>query len=229
MATFCLVHSSVQGPSGWTLLAAALEERGHRAIMPDLGDVDPDSGALAYAEVIADTVEKEMAGDETRLWLLAHSASGLFLPWVPRLIPELPISGLVYLAAYVPLAGESLLSNLAADPGMFDPAWVGKNPMVDEVAREFLFHDCPESVLEWALTTRRLMIARRAMSEPLPTRVTTSPPVRYIACRHDRTLTPRWMRAAARERLGVTAIEIDGGHCPHVSRPAELTGILEAL
>jgi hypothetical protein len=37
------------------------------------------------------------------------------------------------------------------------------------------------------------------------------------------------MRAAARERLGVTAIEIDGGHCPHVSRPAELTGILEAL
>lgn len=37
------VHSSVQGPSGWALLADALEDRGHRAIMPDLGDVDPEA------------------------------------------------------------------------------------------------------------------------------------------------------------------------------------------
>lgn len=116
MATFCLVHSSVQGPSGWALLADALEDRGHRAIMPDLGDVDPDSGSLAYAEVIADAVEKEIVSDETRLWLLAHSASGLFLPWIPHLIPDMPIAGLIYLAAYAPLSGESLLSTLAADP-----------------------------------------------------------------------------------------------------------------
>ncbi|WP_310106983.1 alpha/beta hydrolase [Sphingomonas sp. BE138] len=229
MATFCLVHSSVQGPSGWALLADALEDRGHRAIMPDLGDVDPDSGSLAYAEVIADAVEKEIVSDETRLWLLAHSASGLFLPWIPHLIPDMPIAGLIYLAAYAPLSGESLLSTLAADPGMFNPAWLGKDPMDDEIAREFLFHDCSEPVLGWALSTRRLMVARHAMSELLPAGMRPTVPARYIACRHDRTLAPEWMRRAARERLGVEAIEIDGDHCPQVSRPAELAGVLDTL
>ena len=34
---------------------------------------------------------------------------------------------------------------------------------------------------------------------------------------------------AARERLGVEAIELPGGHCPHVSRPAHLAEVLSTL
>jgi pimeloyl-ACP methyl ester carboxylesterase len=36
------------------------------------------------------------------------------------------------------------------------------------------------------------------------------------------------MRRTARERLGVEAVEIDAGHCPHVSRPDEVAAIIEA-
>ncbi len=36
-----------------------------------------------------------------------------------------------------------------------------------------------------------------------------------------------WMRAVVRERLGMTPDEIDGGHCPALSRPGELAERLE--
>jgi hypothetical protein len=45
---------------------------------------------------------------------------------------------------------------------------------------------------------------------------------------YHRALRPDWLRRTTRERLGVAAIELDGGHAPHVSRPDELAGILVA-
>jgi len=40
---------------------------------------------------------------------------------------------------------------------------------------------------------------------------------------------PDWVRSAARERLGVEAIEIDGGYSPFMTRPAELADVLGGL
>lgn len=51
-------------------------------------------------------------------------------------------------------------------------------------------------------------------------------PVSYVVCAKDRTLNPAWCRQAARERLRCEPLEIDAGHCPHVSRPAELAALL---
>jgi hypothetical protein len=42
----------------------------------------------------------------------------------------------------------------------------------------------------------------------------------------DRTLRPEWMRGAARERLGVEAVEVSTGHCPHVSQPEAIASVL---
>jgi hypothetical protein len=36
-----------------------------------------------------------------------------------------------------------------------------------------------------------------------------------------------WMRGVVRERLGIVPDEIDGGHCPALSRPRELVERLE--
>jgi hypothetical protein len=49
----------------------------------------------------------------------------------------------------------------------------------------------------------------------------------FLLCRRDRLFPVEWMRALVRERLGVTADEIDSGHCPNLSRPAELALRLE--
>jgi alpha/beta hydrolase family protein len=54
-------------------------------------------------------------------------------------------------------------------------------------------------------------------------------PSSYILAADDRTIRPAWQRRMARERLGVEPLEIQSGHCPNVSRPAELAELLVAL
>jgi hypothetical protein len=46
---------------------------------------------------------------------------------------------------------------------------------------------------------------------------------------HDRTLTADWGRRTSRRVLGEECVEIEAGHCPFVSKPAELAVILEKL
>jgi phenylalanine-4-hydroxylase len=45
--------------------------------------------------------------------------------------------------------------------------------------------------------------------------------------RDDRMFPATWMREVVRERLGIEPDEIDGGHCPALSRPHELAERLE--
>ena len=52
-------------------------------------------------------------------------------------------------------------------------------------------------------------------------------PTRYLLCREDRMFPASWMRGVVRERLGIVPDEIDGGHCPALSRPRELAERLE--
>jgi hypothetical protein len=75
---------------------------------------------------------------------------------------------MVFLAAVVPKLGTSIIEQIQSDAEMLSPGWPGKNPMDDEVAREYLFHDCAPDVVEWALTTRALMYAQEAMTEVYP-------------------------------------------------------------
>ena len=106
----------------------------------------------------------------------------------------------------------------------FNPDWIGKDPTDDAVAAAFLYHDCDEATLEWALSTRRLFVPRGVYGE----RLSLSPqvPSTYIVAADDRTIRPEWQRRMARERLGVEPIELPAGHCPNVSQPDRLAELL---
>ena len=54
-------------------------------------------------------------------------------------------------------------------------------------------------------------------------------PASSIVCRGDRSVNPAWVRTAARDRLGTEAVEIEGGHSPFLSRPAELAALIDSL
>jgi pimeloyl-ACP methyl ester carboxylesterase len=149
--------------------------------------------------------------------------------YLPLIAERWPPRRMVFLAATVPRPGMSSMDQLRGDRSMLNPAWIGKNPMEDEVAVEFVFHDCPPARLEWALSTRLLFYAKRAMEEPCPLRAWPAVPAAYIACADDRTINPAWQRRAAREWLGVEPIELPGGHSPHVSRPEILAEVLERI
>ncbi len=223
MSLFCLVHGSTQNASGWDLLVLELERRGHRTLCVNLPTDETNASGTRYATVIAEA----LADSEESPIVVAHSVSGLFLPLVAA---QWSVSRLVFLAALIPQIGKSFLAQVQAAPDMFCSEWIGKDPTKDAaLAIDFLFHDCAPEVAQWALSTRSLMYARQASVEVCPTAHWPDVPSSYILCQQDRTLRPEWWRHAVPERLGVAAIEIPGGHCPHVSRPGELADVLTGL
>lgn len=223
MSLFCLVHGSTQNASCWDLLVPRLEQRGHEIVRMNLPTDDPEASATRYSGVITEAIPAE----RDDVIVVAHSAGGLFLPLVAE---RRRVQRLVFLAAVIPEIGKSLLDQLKDDPQMFNPDWIGKDPTQDtQVALDFLFHDCSPEICNWALSTMSLMHPRRAIVETCPMRSWPPVPASYIVCRDDRTIRPEWSRRAARERLKVDPIELPGGHCPYVSRPAELAEALAAL
>ena len=222
MATYCLLHSSGQGPEGWKLVRNALETRGHRVLTPAFRVNESDRGAAWHAQTIADQL-RESRCTLSGIVCVAHSAAGMFLPIVADLVKP---RSMVFLAALIPRLGLSIIDQFRADPSMFRPEWVGKDPMDDNVAIQFLYHDCPEDRIDWALSTRIAFYAKRAMEEMCQLSTWPATPSVYIACRDDRTIDPAWQRRASREWLGVEALELDGGHCPNVGRPEALADML---
>jgi hypothetical protein len=105
-----------------------------------------------------------------------------------------------------------------------DDVWmIGPN-----TATELFYHDVPAATTRWA-TQRLRPQSYRVMAEI--TRLADWPDVERasIVMREDRAINPEWVRLAARERLGVDAIELAGGHSPFLSRPVELARLLHDL
>ena len=95
-------------------------------------------------------------------------------------------------------------------------------------ATELFFPDAPPALARWASQRLRPQ-AYGVLNEITP--MTAWPDVARssIVCRDDRAINPDWVRAAARDRLGVEAIELEGGHSPFLVRPAELARVLHSL
>lgn len=81
----------------------------------DLPPDRPDASAAGYAEIIASKLPHSSAE-----WIVvAHSASGLFLPLVAE---HRQVARLVFLAAVIPKLGARLL-DLREGPDMLNPEW----------------------------------------------------------------------------------------------------------
>ena len=225
MTAYCLIHGSGQGPDGWRLLADELKRRGQGVLTPAFQVSRTDEGLAWHAETIVNALDNSVM-NPADVVCVAHSASGMYLPliaerWLPR--------RMVFLAAVIPRPGMSVIEQFRDDPSMFNPAWVGQNPVEDKVALDFVYHDCPADRLDWALSTRLVFYAKCAMEEPCPLRAWPAIPSTYVVCSDDRTITPAWQHKAAREVLGVEPAELPGGHCPHVSRPDALADVLQRV
>src|SRR5262245_43570362 len=145
MIAYCLIHGSGQGPEGWKLLADELERRGHRVLTPAFNVSRTDERAARHAETIAQALDRSGITPAHAI-RVGHSASGMYLPliaehWSPR--------RMVFMAAIVPRPGMSVVEQYRVDPSMFNPAWVGQNPLEERVALDFVYHDCPPDRLDW--------------------------------------------------------------------------------
>jgi pimeloyl-ACP methyl ester carboxylesterase len=229
VSLFAIVHGSMAGPAAHTRLADELKRRGHWALLLELPVDRPDLTGTDYARLVAEQLDAGVAEDgieDEPVVVVAHSASGLFLPLVPSFRP---VAHLVYLAAGVPQPGMTLDEQLQADPDMLNPAWVGVDPFQDhQAARRFLFHDCDQATARWAIATQTPWYPEGLYQQRCPLARFPPIPSTSIVCTQDRVIQPAWSRRVATERLHAQVIELPGGHCPHVSRPALLAEALTA-
>lgn len=224
-----LVHGSYHGAWCFDLLRPELERRGHRVFAMDLPISDPGRGLADYARVIDDAIP---AGIEPVV--VGHSMGGLLLPLVAE---RRSVRRLIFLAAMVPMPGKSANDQRSTEPidGLLPPTtaeWtdLGNNLWMvgPNTAREVFFQDAPPELARWATEHLRPQWYG-VLDEKTPLTAWPGVESRSIVCRDDRATNPDWVRSTARERLGTVAVEIDGGHSPFMTRPAELAALLETL
>lgn len=231
---FVLVHGAYHGGWCWDRLVPELEGRGHGALAVDLPIGDPAAGAGRYADAVAEAIRAADLGGDSGLVVVAHSLSGLMLPLVPE---RCRISMMVFLCAFIPQPGLSFNQQRQAekiepeveltDPG-FDDLGNGVWMIDLATATQLFFHDAPPGLAGWAGERLRPQ-AHHIMDEPTPLASWPDVPSASILCRDDHAVDADWARRAARERLGVEAVEMEGGHSPFLTRPAELATILDEL
>ena len=228
MTTFALVHGAWHGAWCWERLLAPLADRGHGAIAVDLPGDDPDAGLDTYADIVA----AFLAPVEDDVVVVGHSLNGLVLPHVAA---RRPVAMLVYLCGLVPLEGKSLSDQLA---GSTLPILTfterpehdaeGRSHWPDpEAARRGLYPDLSDEDAAWAIPNLRPQ-AQTTQREPHPSGLPGGPAASIVGS-HDGAVNPEWSRVVARERLGVTPVELDAGHFPMITCPEALAGALDAV
>jgi pimeloyl-ACP methyl ester carboxylesterase len=206
MVTFALIHGGGSSAWDWHLVAPELHARGHQAVAVDLPTDDGSAGWWEYADAVAGAV----AGHE-HVVVVAHSLGGFTAPLVAA---RRPVEEIVLVAAMIPAAGER-----------FDAWWTNagwEESGLDDV----FYHDIPGDLEAEAKRHTRDEKAK-ALNEPWPLDAWPDTPTRYLLCRDDRLFTPAFTRRHARERLGIEADEMDGGHYIALARPRELAERLD--
>jgi pimeloyl-ACP methyl ester carboxylesterase len=155
MATFVLVHGAWSGGLIWRGIARALRRTGHEVYTPTLTGLG-ERRHLLNREIDLNTHIQDILGvidyeDLSGLVLVGHSYGGMVVTGVADALPE-RVGSLVYLDAFVPENGQSLLSIVPA--GMpRPPTAVGEDWLAAPISVE-AFGEPSAEVREFAARKR---------------------------------------------------------------------------
>ena len=228
MATYVLIPGAGSDSWYWHLVVPRLEAAGHRVIAVDLPWTDPSADFAAHADGVVRDVEAagvDLADDD--LVVVAQSLGGFPAADVCR---RLPVRLAVLVAAMVPSAGESAGEWWDATGWAEARATVfaefGRSPDAPFDPTFDFFHDVPEEVIAEAFSREATEPADAVFEHPLPGGGWPEVPTRFVLGRNDRFFPAPFLRRVVEQRLGITPDEIDSGHLPALSRPAELAEML---
>jgi pimeloyl-ACP methyl ester carboxylesterase len=223
MASYVLIPGGGGDAWDWHLVAAELRARGHDVSPIDLPAGDDSAGWNEYADTVVTAI-----GSRTELNVVALSLGGFTAPIV---CARVPVDLLVLLNAMIPLPGEaanawgSNTRRKEAELAYFARMGLPTDAADDDAV--VYYHDVPPALAAEA-ARRNPSQSMTPMEEPWPLDAWPDVPTRVLAGRHDRLFPADFQRRVARERLGIEADEIDGGHLVALSRPRELAERLEA-
>ncbi|HEX6867914.1 MAG TPA: alpha/beta hydrolase [Candidatus Limnocylindrales bacterium] len=211
MATFAFIHGAGDVGWYWHLVETELRIAGHDTVAPDLPVEDDAAGLAEYATTVVDAID-----DRRDVVVVAQSFGGYVAPIAAERIGARLI---VLVAGMIPSPGESAEE-------MFTTTRWAPEQLEDRSERAVFYHDVPDALASEALSRGRRQ-SDTPGREPWPLRAWPEIRTSFILGRNDRFFPPDWLRPVVQERLGIEPAEIDTGHCPALSRPTELAGLLD--
>jgi pimeloyl-ACP methyl ester carboxylesterase len=238
MARFVLVHGAFGGAWCWDPVVGLLEEAGHtveRFDLPGSGeDQTPvaDVSLSAYAERVCAALAE---GSEPAI-LVGHSMGGVAVTQAAARCPE-RVASLVYVAAFLPADGQSLLELTQLPEGEGDQVQAnmvveGDPPVATlpaAAARGAVFGRCSDQQAAWGIERLR----------PQPVAPFTAPvelnnrfdeiPKAYVLCTQDRAIPPALQRRVLTRAGCDDVTELDADHAPWLSETDELAAALNGV
>jgi pimeloyl-ACP methyl ester carboxylesterase len=223
-ATFVLIPGAGGDDRYWYLVVRRLQARGHDTVAVPLPAGDDSAGWKEYADAAVDAV-----GDRTGVIVVAQSLGGFSAPIVCE---RVPVELLVLLNAMIPApgeTGEAWWSNTGQGDAMRDHL-IGLGLSAGDADDDdvLYFHDVPADVREEAFGHGEPHQSWTPMTEPWPLDAWPDVPTRVLVGRDDRLFPADFQRRVARERLGIEADEIGGGHLLALSQPELVVERFEA-
>jgi pimeloyl-ACP methyl ester carboxylesterase len=215
--TVLLVHGAFADASSWSEVIADLQEAGIEVIAP----ANPLRGVAADAAYLA-SIAGRIDGP---VLLVGHCYGGAVITQAGTQPGN--IVGLVYVAAFAPAVGESLLDVSARFPDtLLGPALrpVGNASelhLTPDRYREVFAADLPERLTSVAAAAQR-PVAAAAFEQSCTAAAWQRLPSWFVVASADHAVHPEAQRFMAR-RIGADTIEVDASHAITRSRPVEVT------
>jgi len=229
--TFLVCHGAWSGGWSWKKMFPLMQAAGYRLLVPTytgLGDrehlANPAIDLETHIQDILSVIKFEDLSD---IVLLGHSYGGMVATGVADRAGD-RIAQLIYLDAFVPRSGQSLLDlNESARPTMEALAKSGDTWRVPPNPTS---PDTAEEDLEW-LSRRRVPMPLKCFQMGLKLKDgEPSLPRSYI---YAKRITPAdtfgQFAARARSEPGWRYFEIDASHSPNVTAPAALMRVLQEI
>ncbi len=227
MSTFVLVPGAGGAAWYWSRLVPEVQRTGDRAVALDLPGDDPSVGLEGYIEQVVEALRAERAADPAATLVLVGQSFGGFSALAAA--ERCGVDAVVLVNAMIPRPGESgaqwWRTVGQARARRENEARAGRDPARAFDALDVFFHDAPPDVRAEAADHDREQSAP-AFEQPWPGQGRPGAPVSVLVSDDDRLFPPAWQRAIARDRLGLEARTVPGGHLNAMSRPRELAEAL---
>ncbi|MEU5107675.1 MULTISPECIES: alpha/beta hydrolase [unclassified Streptomyces] len=199
----------------WHRVVPELHARGHEAVAVELPGADESAGLPEYTDAVVAAI-----GDHDDVVLVAQSMGGFTAPMV---CARVQVDLLVLVNAMIPLPGETpgqWWDNTGSPAARVAAAEAGGYSPEFDLSTYFL-HDVPAEVAAAGAAHDRPE-ADAAFSQPCGIERWPDVTTRVLAAAEDRFFPPEFQRRVARDRLGINADDVPGGHLVALSRPVDL-------
>ena len=236
-STYVLVHGAWQAPYVWDNVRASLEKNGDRAIVVELpghgGDqTAPQSLSIdVYRDKVIDAVNKV----DGKVILVGHSLGGMVISAVAEKIPA-KIQKLVYVGAYLPASGQSLLdlANTDAD-ALLGPSL---RPSADQLSLDVVHENVTNIFIQDGNDATKNLVLKNFRVEPaipftnkvtLTTANYGSIDKVYIKTLQDHVISPSLQNRMIAAAAIKTIYQLNTSHSPFLSKPDSVTILLKKI